>query len=60
MIDCLVVISPAPVTAWSSTLFLRVALSSASTADGRRSVLVSVEETALLPKLNLPIMKMGD
>ena len=59
MIDCLVVISPAPVTTWSSTLFLLVALSRASTADGRRSALVSVEETSLFPKLNLPIMDMG-
>lgn len=59
MMDCLVVISPAPVTAWSSTLFLCVALSMTSTADGRRSVLLSAHEELLLPKLNLPIVCSG-
>jgi len=54
--DWRVVISPAPVTAWSSTLFLRVASSRASTAEGRRSVLLSDDEASALPKLNLPIM----
>lgn len=56
MMDCLVVISPAPVTAWSSTLLLRVALSMASIADGRRSVLLSVDDESLFLKLNLPIV----
>lgn len=55
MMDCLVVISPAPVTAWSSTLFFCVALSMTSTAEGRRSVLLSLDKS-LLPKLDQPIL----